>query len=175
MRENIKKLFGKNKIARKVRQAAKWLDGKFYGCAQPPLAICVLKGSVFFFCDLVRAMRVPVQIDFISVSSYGDGKQSSGKPEITRLPSAEISGRDVIIVEDVVDSGLTLAATKSYFEEAGAKSVVCVTLLDKPSRREAPVSADFYCFTVGDEFVVGYGLDFAQKYRDLPYVGALEN
>lgn len=159
-------------IKEKVKEAAEWLDKRFAG--KNPLAICVLKGSVMFFCDLVRAMKTPVQLDFMSVASYGSGTQSSGRPEIVSDLSASVEGRDVILVEDIVDSGFTLLKMRGMLSERGAKSFTAVTLLDKPSRRQADVKADFSCFETGDEFIVGYGLDYAQKYRNLPYIAVLK-
>ena len=159
-------------IKEKVKQAAAWLDGRFGG--KNPLAVSVLKGSVMFFCDLVRAMQTPVQIDFMSISSYGSSTKSSGTPEILLDLQASVEGRDVILVEDIVDSGNTLYKLRELFVGRGAKSFTVVTLLDKPSRRKVDVKADYSCFEVGDEFIVGYGLDYAQKYRDLPYVAILK-
>lgn len=159
-------------IKEKVKEAAAWLDSRFAG--KNPLAVCVLKGSVMFFCDLVRAMKTPVQLDFMSVTSYGSGTQSSGRPEIVSDLSATVEGRDVILVEDIVDSGNTLLKMRGILSERGAKSFTAVTLLDKPSRRQADVKADFSCFETGDEFIVGYGLDYAQKYRNLPYIAVLK-
>lgn len=162
------------RLAEKVKQAALWLDEKFQGATTPPLAVCVLKGSVFFFCDLVRAMQTPVQIDFMKVSSYGDSTSSSGKVQIIEDVSAPIENRDFILIEDIIDSGNTLARLKEVFLSRGVKSFTAVTLFDKPSRRKAPVKADYSCFEIGDEFIVGYGLDYAQQYRNLPYVGILK-
>lgn len=161
-------------IARKVKEAAAWLDQKFKGAKTPPLAISVLKGSVFFFCDLVRAMKTPVELDFMTVSSYGSSTQSSGMPQIVMDLTASVQGRDVILVEDIVDSGHTLVRMRELISGRGAKSFTAVTLFDKPARRKVPVKADYSCFEVGDQFIVGYGLDYAQQYRNLPYVGVLK-
>lgn len=159
-------------IAEKVKAAAEWLDKKFDGTY--PLAISVLKGSVMFFCDLVRAMRTPVQIDFMTVSSYGKGTKSTGIPKIVMDLAASVEGRDVILVEDIVDSGNTLVRMRDLIMGRGAKSFTVVSLFDKPARRVVDVKADYSCFTIADEFIVGYGLDYAQKYRTLPYVGILK-
>ncbi|MDE6399036.1 MAG: hypoxanthine phosphoribosyltransferase [Clostridiales bacterium] len=164
----------KEQISEKVNEAAAWLDKKFADAKEPPLAISVLKGSVMFFCDLVRAMAVPVQIDFMTVSSYGKGTQSSGMPKIVMDLAASVENRDVILVEDIVDSGNTLAVMRELIKGRGAKSFTVVSLFDKPARRVVPEKADFACFTIGDEFIVGYGLDYAQQYRTLPYVGILK-
>lgn len=161
-------------IARKVKEAATWLDDKFKDAAIPPLAICVLKGSVFFFCDVTRAMQTPVQLDFMRVSSYGNSSKSSGMPQIIMDLSISVQDRDVVLIEDIVDSGYTLSKMRDLMLGRGAKSFTVVTLLDKPSRRKLPAKADFSCFEVADKFVVGYGLDYAELYRNLPYVGALK-
>lgn len=167
-------VLSEEQIALKVRQAAEWLDERFSDCDKPPLAISVLKGSVFFFCDLVRAMKTPAQIDFMTVSSYGNSSESSGMPRIVMDLAANVADRDVVLVEDIVDSGNTLLRMKELILGRGARSFTVVTLFDKPARRKANVKADFSCFEVGDEFIVGYGLDYAQQYRTLPYVGILK-
>lgn len=159
-------------ISEKVKEAAAWLDKKFEGTT--PLAISVLKGSVFFFCDLLRAMKTPVQLDFMTVSSYGKNAVSSGMPKIVMDLAASVEGRDVILVEDIVDSGHTLLHMRDLIMGRGAKSFTTVTLFDKPSRRQVDISADYSCFEIGNEFIVGYGLDYAQQYRNLPYVGILK-
>ena len=159
-------------IQEKVKEAAAWLDEKFAG--KKPLAVSVLKGSVMFFCDLVRAMKTPVQIDFMTISSYGKSTVSSGVPKIVMDLAASVEGRDVILVEDIVDSGHTLMKMRDLLVGRGANSFTVVTLMDKPSRRQVPVKADYSCFEIGDEFIVGYGLDYAQMYRNLPYIGVLK-
>ena len=167
-------VLSEKQIAEKVEKAAKWLDAKFEGTQSVPLMISVLKGSVMFFCDLVRAMDTPVQIDFMTVSSYGSSSESSGMPRIVMDLAASVEGRDVVLVEDIVDSGNTLVKMRDLISGRGAKSFTVVTLFDKPSRRTVNVGADYSCFEIGDEFIVGYGLDYAQKYRNLPYVGILK-
>ncbi len=167
-------VLSEKQIAEKVEKAAKWLDAKFEGTQSVPLMISVLKGSVMFFCDLVRAMDTPVQIDFMTVSSYGSSSESSGMPRIVMDLAASVEGRDVVLVEDIVDSGNTLVKMRDLISGRGAKSFTVVTLFDKPSRRTVNVSADYSCFEIGNEFIVGYGLDYAQKYRNLPYVGILK-
>ena len=159
-------------IQQKVKDAASWLDERFKG--KNPLAVSVLKGSVMFFCDLVRAMETPVQIDFMTISSYGKSTQSSGMPKIVMDLAASVEGRDVILVEDIVDSGNTLYKLRELLVGRGAKSFTVVTLLDKPSRRKVDIKADYSCFEVGDEFIVGYGLDYDQQYRNLPYIAILK-
>lgn len=161
-------------IHARVKAAAEWLDNKFANTDGVPLAISVLKGSVFFFCDLVRAMKTPVQLDFMTMSSYGSGSSSSGMPKIVMDLAAPVKERDVILVEDIVDSGHTLVRMRDLITGRGARSFTTVTLLDKPSRREVDVKADYSCFEVGNEFIVGYGLDYAQQYRNIPYIGVLK-
>lgn len=162
----------REQIAEKVKEAASWLDEKFKD--SKPLAISVLKGSVFFFCDLLREMKTPVQLDFMTVSSYGSKAQSSGMPKIVMDLAASVEGRDVILVEDIVDSGHTLVRMRDLIMGRGAKSFTTVALFDKPSRRQVDIKADYSCFEIADEFIVGYGLDYAQQYRNLPYVGILK-
>lgn len=167
-------VLSEEQIAEKVKEAAIWLDERFKCVDTPPLAISVLKGSVFFFCDIVRAMKTPVQLDFMTVSSYGKSTQSSGMPKIVMDLAASVEGRDVILVEDIVDSGHTLVRMRDLILGRGAKSFTIVTLFDKPARRQVDVKADYSCFEVADEFIVGYGLDYAQQYRNLPYIGILK-
>lgn len=162
----------REQIAQKVKEAASWLDEKFKD--SKPLAISVLKGSVFFFCDLLREMKTPVQLDFMTVSSYGSKAQSSGMPKIVMDLAASVEGRDVILVEDIVDSGHTLVRMRDLIMGRGAKSFTTVALFDKPARRQVDIKADYSCFEIADEFIVGYGLDYAQQYRNLPYVGILK-
>lgn len=165
-------LFTEQDIAREVKKCAEWLDKRYQNTT--PLAVSVLKGSVIFFCDLVRAMQTPVQMDFMTVTSYGHSSESSGIPKIVMDLAAPVQGRDVLLVEDIVDSGHTLVKMRNLLEGRGAKSFTVVTLLDKPSRRQVDVKADYSCFEVGNEFIVGYGLDYSQQYRNLPYVGVLK-
>ena len=139
-----------------------------------PLFLSVLKGSFVFMADLVRACQVKSDVEFIAVSSYQNATTSSGRVQITHDLQQDITGRHLIIVEDILDSGNTLAFLKEYFMTKGAASITIVTLLDKPSRREKAVEADLSGFVVPDEFVVGYGLDYAQLYRNLPYIGVLK-
>ena len=139
-----------------------------------PLFLGVLKGSFIFMADLVRASQLMCDVEFIAVSSYQNGTVSSGRVQITHDLQQDITGREIVIVEDILDSGNTLAFLKNYLMTKGAKSISIVTLLDKPARREKAVEADLAGFVVPDEFVVGYGLDYAQMYRNLPYIGVLK-
>lgn len=165
-------LYSEEKLKAEVHKAAEWLDKRYEG--KNPLFIAVLKGSVMFFCDLVREMKTPVEIDFMTISSYGSGTESMGMPKIVMDLAASVSGRDVVLVEDIVDSGRTLLNMRDLILGRGAKSFTVVALLDKPARRVVPIKADYACFEIEDEFIVGYGLDYAQKYRTLPYVGILK-
>ena len=140
-----------------------------------PMFLGVLKGSFIFMADLVRAVPLKSEVEFIAVSSYNSQTRSSGVVQITHDLQQDITGRDIIVVEDILDSGNTLSFLVGYFKAKGAKSVAIATLLDKPSRRTKPIKADFAGFEVPDEFVVGYGLDFAQQYRNLPYIGVLKS
>lgn len=175
MNKNIERvLLTEEEIEAQVKKAAAWLDERFAGKDTVPLVVSVLKGSVIFFCDLVRAMRTPVQMDFMTVTSYGNSSESSGLPKIVMDLAASVEGRDVVLVEDIVDSGHTLMKMKALLEGRGAKSFTVVTLLDKPSRRKVPIAADYSCFEIENEFIVGYGLDYAQQYRNIPYIGVLK-
>ena len=141
-----------------------------------PTMICILKGAAIFYTDLLRAMPVPCSMDFMAVSSYGNRTKSSGEVEIRKDLSTSIEGKHVVIVEDIVDSGFTLSYLSRMLKARGAKSLKLCTLLDKPSRRAPGITlkADYHGFEVGNEFVVGYGLDYAEKYRNLPYIGILK-
>ena len=139
-----------------------------------PLIVGVLKGCFVFMADLMRAVTVPCSIDFMAVSSYGNSTSTSGAVEINKDLSQDIQGRHVLIVEDILDSGVTLHYLTGYLRNRGPASIAIATLLDKPSRRKADVSARYVGFEVPDAFVVGYGLDYAEKYRNLPYIGILK-
>ena len=139
-----------------------------------PVIISVLKGSFIFLADLVRCFTIPVEIDFLAVSSYGKSTKSSGVVSINKDLDIDISNRDVIIVEDIVDSGLSLQYIVDYIGKHGAASVKTCVLLDKPSAHKDEIKIDYKGFDIGNKFVVGYGLDFAEKYRNLPYVGILK-
>ena len=139
-----------------------------------PMFVGVLNGCFIFMADLVRAAQLKSELEFIGVSSYNNGTKSSGVVQITRDLQRDISGRDIIVVEDILDSGNTLAVLTDYLRAKGAASVTIATLLDKPARREKPIKADYVGFEVPDEFVVGYGLDYAQQYRNMPYIGVLK-
>ena len=139
-----------------------------------PLVVGILKGSIIFYSDFIRFLTMPVELDFMAVSSYGSGAVSSGKLNIKKDLDRDVAGRDVIIVEDIIDSGFTLANLKALLTERGAASVMIVTLLNKKDRREYDIAPDYNCFDIENEFVVGYGLDYNEQYRSLPYIGILK-
>lgn len=138
------------------------------------LLVSILKGSVLFMADLMRQITIPLRIDFMSVSSYGSGVKTSGVVKIIKDLDIPLEGFDVLIVEDILDSGLTLSYLTEILRSRGPRSIKICTLLDKPDRRKAQVSPDYVGFVIPDEFVVGYGLDYAEKYRNLPFVGILK-
>lgn len=138
------------------------------------LVLGILKGCVFFMTDLVRCINLPMSIDFMSVSSYGSGTESTGRVKITKDIDIDLNGYDILLVEDILDSGRTLKYVTDILKTRGANSIKIVTLLDKPERRVADVTPDYVGCDVPDEFVVGYGLDYDQKYRNLPYIGSLK-
>ena len=135
--------------------------------------MCILKGAALFFSDLMRQVDLPLTTDFMAISSYGSSTRTSGVVRILKDLDHDVVGKDVLVVEDIVDSGLTLSHIKKMLLERGARSVRLATLLDKPSRRRTPLEVDYACFTIPNEFVVGYGLDYQEKYRNLPFVGVL--
>lgn len=165
-------LYDAQQIGAKVKELGETLSKDFGG--RNPLVICVLKGAFIFMADLVKEITVPLEIDFMAVSSYGQSTKSSGVVKIIKDLDVSVEGRDVLIVEDIIDSGLTLSYLIDVLERRNAKSVTVVTLFDKPARRTVELEADYTGFTLPDEFVVGYGLDFAEKYRNLPYIGILK-
>ena len=168
----LKVLLSEEEIKARVQEMGDQLYDAFHD--KNPLFVGVLKGCFIFMADLVRAAQLKSELEFIGVSSYQNGTKSSGVVQITRDLQEDINGRDVIIVEDILDSGNTLMFLKNYLMAKGAASITIVTLLDKPSRREKAITADYIGFVVPDEFVVGYGLDYAQQYRNMPYIGVLE-
>ena len=159
-------------IDTRVKELAAQLDKLYEG--RRPVVVCVLKGSVLFFTDLIRNMKTSVELDFMSVSSYGSGTKSTGELKIKKDIATDIKGRDVLIVEDIIDSGNTLYHMNKMLIERAPASINIVTLLDKPDRREAPMEPEYTGFVIEDEFVIGYGLDYAEDYRNLPYVGVLK-
>ena len=168
----LKVLYTEEEIAQRIKDMGEQMRKDFEG--REPLFVSVLRGAFIFMADIVRACQVPCDVEFIAVSSYGNGTSSSGAVQIKHDIQQDISGRELIIIEDILDSGNTLNFLKQYFITKGAKSVTICTLLDKPGRRAKAITADYIGFVVPDEFVVGYGLDYAQKYRNLPYIGVLK-
>lgn len=168
----LKVLLTCEQIDARVSELGQALTEKFSG--QEPLFIGILKGSFIFMADLIRKVDLKCAMDFMAVSSYGAGTTSSGAVKINKDLNEDISGRHIVIVEDILDSGVTLNYLCGYLQNRKPASITLVTLLDKPARRKAPVKADYVGFEVPDEFVVGYGLDYAEKYRNLPFVGILK-
>ena len=168
----LKVLLSEEEIKARVQVLGDQLYEAFHD--KNPLFVGVLKGCFIFMADLVRAAQFKSELEFIGVSSYQNGTKSSGVVQITRDLQEDINGRDIIIVEDILDSGNTLMFLKNYLMAKGAASITIVTLLDKPSCREKAITADYIGFVVPDEFVVGYGLDYAQQYRNMPYIGVLK-
>lgn len=162
-------LVSEEEISKKITEYGKILSEEYKD--KNPLFVGILKGSFIFMSDIVRALTIPCEIDFMAASSYYNGTVSTGNVKIKMDLSTDVSGRDVVIAEDIIDTGNTLCAVKKLLMERGAKSVKIITFLDKPDRREANISADYTLFTIPNEFVVGYGLDCAEKYRNLRYVG----
>lgn len=168
----LKVLMSEEQLHARVQEMGDELYDRFHD--KDPIFVGVLKGCFIFMADLVRATQMKSEIEFIGVSSYNNGTKSSGVVQITRDLQKDITGRHIIVVEDILDSGNTLHFLKNYLTTKGAASITIVTLLDKPARREKPIVADLSGFEVPDEFVVGYGLDYDEKYRNLPYVGVLK-
>jgi len=168
----MKVLLTSEQIEERVVAIGRDLTKKFEGCE--PLFIGVLKGSFIFMADLIRHVDLKCSVDFMAVSSYGCGTTSSGAVKINKDLNEDIADRHVVIVEDILDSGVTLNYLCGYLRNRKPASITLVTLLDKPARRKSPIKADLVGFEVPDEFVVGYGLDYAEKYRNLPFVGILK-
>ena len=174
MSDSIKEvLYTEEQLQARVKELGAQIT-KDYAGKDKLLLVSVLRGSYIFMADLSRAIDLPCIIDFMVVSSYGGGTSSSGQVEIKKDISSSIEDYHVIIVEDILDSGNTLAFLRDYFMTKGAASITIVTLLDKPSRRTKAITADLAGFVVPDEFVVGYGLDYCQQYRNVPYIGVLK-
>ncbi len=167
-----KVLLDEKQIAEKVAELGGQISRDYKG--KNLLMVSVLKGSVVFVADLMRAITIPAAIDFMAVSSYGSGTKSSGVVKIIKDIDIDLEGKDLLIVEDILDSGKTLHYLRELLEGRNPASVRIATLLDKPSRREADVTPDYCGFTVPDEFIIGYGLDYGEKYRNIPYIGILK-
>ena len=165
-------LYSKEQIAERISQVAAVLDKEYED--KNPVLICILKGCAPFFTDLIRAMKIPLQIDFMAISSYGAGSTSSGQVKMNKDLDKSIENRHVIIVEDIMDSGHTLFYLKNMLSQRHPASIKICALLDKAARREVDMTPEYKCFEVGNEFIVGYGLDYAEKYRNLPEIGILK-
>lgn len=168
----LKVLLDEETIRARVAELGAQITRDYAG--KKPFFLGVLKGCYVFMSDLVRHVDLPCTMDFMAVSSYGNGTSTTGAVRITKDLNQDIEGRDLIIVEDILDSGVTLSYLKNYLGNRNPATIRIVTLLDKPARRRADIYADYFGFTVPDEFVVGYGLDYAELYRNLPYIGVLK-
>ena len=173
MAEHIRVMLSEEEVNERIRQIGEQINKDFAG--KEIHLICVLKGGSFFMCELAKRITLPLSLDFMSVSSYGSGTVSSGVVKIVKDLDDPIADKEVIVVEDIVDSGRTLSYLLKILQERHPKSLHLCTLLDKPDRRVTDVKVDYTGFVIPDEFVVGYGLDYDQKYRNLPYIGVVEN
>ena len=172
MAETIRVMISEEDVDAKIAELGRQISEDYAG--KQVHLICILKGSVFFMCELAKRITVPVSMDFMSVSSYGDGTKSSGIVKIAKDLDEALEGKDVIVIEDIIDSGRTLYYLLEVLQKRQPNSLRLCTLLDKPDRRVKDVKVDYVGFAIPDEFVVGYGLDYAQKYRNLPYIGIVE-
>lgn len=172
MREEITMLISEEDVNARIQEIAAQISDKYAG--MDIHLICILKGSIFFTCELAKRITTSVTMDFMAASSYGDGTESSGKIKIKKELDESIEGKHVIIIEDIIDSGRTLHLLKNLLLERHPASLEICTLLDKPDRRVTDVKVEYTGFIIPDEFVVGYGLDYQQRYRNLPYIGVVE-
>ena len=172
MAETIKVMISEEDVDKRIQELGKQISEAYAG--KQVHLICVLKGGVFFMCELAKRITVPVSMDFMSVSSYGDGTSSSGVVKIAKDLDEPLEGKDVLVVEDIIDSGRTLYYLLEILKKRNPNSMKLCTLLDKPDRRVRDVKVDYVGFEIPDEFVVGYGLDYAQRYRNLPFIGVVE-
>ena len=173
MKEKVDVLISEKEIDNRILEIADRINKDYEG--EELTLICVLKGGVMFMCDLAKRLNLNVRLDFMSVSSYGSQTKSSGVVKIIKDLDDSIDVKNVLVVEDIIDSGNTLSYLMDILKKRGPKSIKLCTLLDKPSRREKKdVFVDYVCFEIEDKFVVGYGLDYDQRYRNLPYIGVME-
>ena len=172
MSEHIRVLLPEEEVDARIQEIGEQISRDYEG--KQVHMICVLKGGSFFMCELAKRITVPVSLDFMAVSSYGSGTKSGGVVKIVKDLDEAIKDKDVLVVEDIVDSGRTLSYLLEMLQARGPKSLHLCTLLDKPDRRVVDVKVDYTGFQIPDEFVVGYGLDYAQRYRNLPYIGVVE-
>ena len=169
MREVIKELISEEQVNQRIKELGEKITKDYEG--RTVHLVCILKGACFFMCELAKRIEVPVSMDFMTVSSYGSGTKSSGVVRIKKDLDDPINDLDVLIVEDIVDSGRTLYYLSEVFRDRGCASVRTCTLLDKPERRVVDLDVDYTGFVIPDQFVVGYGMDYDQRYRDLPFIG----
>lgn len=172
MAEKVSVLIPEEKVSARIRELAAEISEEYKG--RHIHMICVLKGGVYFMTELSKHVTESCSLDFMAISSYGDGTVSSGKIRIKKDLDESVEGKDVLVVEDIIDSGRTLSYLMEDLAKRGPASLKLCTLLDKPDRRECEVKVDYVGFTIPDAFVVGYGLDYQQKYRNLPYIGVVE-
>lgn len=172
MTDKIGVLISEEEVDKRIKELADQITKDYEG--KDVHLICVLKGSIFFTCELAKRIELPVTLDFMSVSSYGNQTESSGRVRIVKDLDEAIEGRDVLVIEDIIDSGRTLSYLMDLLQARKPASLKLITLLDKPDRRVTDVKVDYTGFEIPDEFVVGYGLDCAQKYRNLPYIGVIK-
>lgn len=172
IRDKVKVMISEEEVDKKVRELAEQINRDYVG--KELKLICILKGSVFFTCELAKRITVPVTLDFMSVSSYGNATVSSGRVKIVKDLDESIEGENVLVIEDIIDSGNTLRYLLDLLGSRNPESIKLCTLLDKPDRRVTDVHVDYVGFTIPDKFVVGYGLDYEQHYRNLPYIGVVE-
>lgn len=172
MSERVRVLLTEEEVDRRIQEIGDQISKDYAG--REVHLVCVLRGGAFFMCELAKRITVPVSLDFMSVSSYGSDTKSSGVVKIVKDLDDSLKDKDVIVVEDIVDSGRTLSYLLEMLRDRGPKSLRLCTLLDKPDRRVVEVKVDYTGFSIPDEFVVGYGLDYDQKYRNLPYIGIVE-
>lgn len=172
MAEHVRVMLTEEEVDAKINEIGKKISEDYAG--KQVHLICVLRGGSFFMCELAKRITVPVSLDFMSVSSYGGDTKSSGVVKIVKDLDDPLKDKHVIVVEDIVDSGRTLSYLMELLEQRGPKSLALCTLLDKPERRVVDVNVDYTGFQIPDEFVVGYGLDYDQRYRNLPYIGIVE-
>lgn len=173
MEDKIRVMISEEEINERICQLAAQISEKYDG--KELTLVCILKGSVFFCCELAKRLTVPVKLEFMRCSSYGDSTNSSGNVKITLDVETSLEGKNLLVVEDIIDTGRTLSYLLDTLKGRNPESIELITLLDKPDRRVVEVNVDYTGFTIPDEFVVGYGLDYAQKYRNLPYIGVIEN
>ncbi len=172
MADKISVMISQEEVENRIQELADQISQEYAG--KEITLICILKGSVFFTCELAKRITIPVKLDFMQASSYGDGTKTTGVIQIKKELDESIEGKNVIVIEDIIDSGRTLSFLLKVLSARGPESLKLCTLLDKPDRREIQVDVDYTGFKIPDAFVVGYGLDYAQNYRNLPYIGVVE-